>query len=154
MFATAYHNADSMNMAAKLDSTYAQWKVKDDAYVKSLNIEFDHFRFPIYMYKRQATGPWYRYFVRMNAEKIIGNIRIPILAINGDNDPMVVPSNLQHWKDYAAAGGNNNVSIHLIHGVNHLLLPESKEIKPLTAMPLNFNEEASMIITQWLKTVK
>ncbi|QES88358.1 alpha/beta hydrolase family protein [Rhizosphaericola mali] len=154
MFVTAYHNANSTNMAEKLDSTYSFWKTNDDAYVKSLGIEYDHFRFPIYMYVHQATGPWYRYFVRINAEKIISNVKVPVLALNGDKDPMVVPSNLLHWKDYAAEGGNHNVSTHLIHGVNHLYLPESSVKNPSKIQPSAFNTEASDIIAQWLKSLK
>jgi len=57
MFRTALKYADSTNMETKLNETYNQWKVKDDAYFKTLNIEFDHFRFPVYSYVNYATGP-------------------------------------------------------------------------------------------------
>ncbi|WP_316739006.1 alpha/beta hydrolase family protein [Pedobacter aquatilis] len=124
MFKTALKYADSANMEAKLNETYSTWKVKDDAYFKTLNIEFDHFRFPIYSYVRNAIGPWYRYFIKYDAKKTMAQIKVPVLAINGDKDILVAgEANLKNWKNYIAAGGNTKVETHLIPNLNHLLLP-------------------------------
>ncbi|KLT66757.1 S9 family peptidase [Pedobacter sp. BMA] len=157
MFKTALKYADSANMGAKLNETYDAWKVKDDAYFKTLNIEFDHFRFPVYSYVNYAIGPWYRYFVKYDAAKTMAKIKVPVLAINGDKDNYVVPeANLQNWKTYIAAGGNKNVETYLLKNVNHLLLPcvtcEQAEIKDIKG---GVAPEAFRIILSWLnKTVK
>ncbi|WP_231424728.1 S9 family peptidase [Pedobacter sp. Leaf250] len=157
MFKTAFKYADSANMETKLNETYAIWKVKDDAYFKTLNIEFDHFRFPVYSYVNYAIGPWYRYFIQYDARKTMAKIKVPVLAINGDKDNYVVPeANLSNWKNYIAAGGNKKVETHLIKNVNHLLLPcqicdqaEIPKIKESVA------PEILQIIITWLnKTIK
>lgn len=152
MFKTALKYADSDSLENKLNSIYNDWKVKDDAYFKTLNIEFDHFRFPIYSYVNFAVGPWYRYFVKYDAAKTVGQVKVPILALNGDKDLMVSGrANLDNWKNYAAAGGNNNVEIHLLPGLNHLMLPcvtcTQQEYQNIKA---GFSPEALQIISSWI----
>jgi len=153
MFDVAFKYADSDSLENKLNTTYNDWKVKDDAYFKTLNIEFDHFRFPIYSYVRYAIGPWYRYFLKFDAAKTIAQVKVPVLALNGDKDLMVSPqSNLANWKNYAAAGGNNNVETHLLPGLNHLFLPcvtcTPQEYKTIKA---GFSPEALTLISNWIR---
>lgn len=122
MFKTAYQYADSANMEQKLNETYNEWKKKDDAYFKTLNIEFDHFRFPVYSYVMNAVKPWYRYFLKFDPNNFFPKIKVPILAINGDKDLMVrSEANLANWKNLPLKGGNKNVTIKQIPGMNHLL---------------------------------
>jgi hypothetical protein len=60
MFQTVYDNVekDSLGLAKVMQETYDTWKKKDDEYVKSLDIKFDHFRFPFTLIpcKRLALG--------------------------------------------------------------------------------------------------
>lgn len=155
MFNIALKYADSDSLENKLNTTYNTWKVKDDAYFKTLNIEFDHFRFPIYSYVNYAIGPWYRYFVKFDAAKTIAQVKVPILALNGDKDIMVNGNtNLANWKNFAAAGGNTKVETHLLPGLNHLFLPcvtctqqESSTIKA------DFSPEALQIISGWINKI-
>lgn len=156
MFKTALKYADSDSLENALNTTYNNWKVKDDAYFKTLNIEFDHFRFPIYSYVRFAIGPWYRYFVKYDAAKTVAQVQVPILALNGDKDIMVAGQrNLDNWKNYAAAGGNHRVEIHLLPGLNHLFLPcvtcTQQEYQSIKA---EFSPEALKIIGSWISNLK
>jgi len=124
MFKVAHTYANSDSMAVMLNQTYQNWKIQDDAYMKTINIKYDHFRFPINSYIRTATGPWYRYFIQYDAEKTISALHIPILAINGDKDLMVAAdANLENWKNYASAGGNSMVTVKKLTNINHLFLP-------------------------------
>jgi len=157
MFKTAYQYAQSDSLEAKLNETYLAWKAKDDVYFKSLNIKFDHFRFPVYSYVKNATGPWYRYFIKYNAKSVVSKIKVPILALNGSKDIMVAPSeNLANWKNFAKAGGNKYVMIMEMPGLNHLFLncitcdnAESKTIKT------GFSTDALLTIKNWIiKTVQ
>ena len=122
MFQTAYKYVDSANLEQKLNETYSDWKKKDDEYFKTLNIQFDHFRFPVYSYVMNAVKPWYRYFLKFDPVNFLPKVKVPILAINGDKDLMVrsVP-NLDNWKNLPAKGGNNKVTVKEIPGLNHLL---------------------------------
>ena len=152
MFITAYQYADSSDMAAKLNDTYTHWKERDEAYFKTLNIEFDHFRFPIYSYVQTATAPWYRYFVRYNAQMTLSHIQIPVLALNGDKDQMVSAQNLKNWRDYLSAAGNKNVTTILLRGVNHLLLPcKSCELSEYSKLKGTVSPAALAAIKLWLR---
>lgn len=122
MFKTAYQYVDSVNMEQKLNDTYNEWKKKDDAYFKTLNIEFDHFRFPVYSYVMNAVKPWYRYFLKFDPVNFLPKVKVPILAINGDKDLMVRSEvNLANWKNLPLKGGNKDVTIKQISSMNHLL---------------------------------
>jgi len=122
MFETALKYADSSCMRVKLNETYNNWKKVDDSLFKLSGAQFDHFRFPIYSYVNQAVGKWYRYFVKYDAEAVMKQIKVPVLAINGDKDLMVAGlENLANWKNYIAAGGNKKVTTKLVPSVNHLL---------------------------------
>ncbi|MDR6734450.1 alpha/beta fold hydrolase [Sphingobacterium sp. 2149] len=123
MFATAFQYAKSDSMESKLNTVYSYWKQKDDLYFKSLGIEYDHFRFPIYSYVRQAIGPWYRYFISYDPQIFLSKVDVPILAINGSKDVFVDPINLTYWKKYSRAGQHGKVTTILLPNVNHLLQP-------------------------------
>ncbi len=153
MFKTAFKNADSDSLERILKNTYAKWKVKDDLYFKTLNIEFDHFRFPIDSYSRMAAGPWYRYFIKYDAAKTLAKVHVPILALNGDKDLMVAAEqNLANWKNYAAAGGNRKVRTVLLSGLNHLFLPcTACTIKEYQTIKSGFSVRTLDIITRWVQ---
>ncbi len=154
MFHKVYDNADadSATLATILWDAYNEWKVKDDAYFKTLNIEFDHFRFPIYMYVMQATTPWYRFFIRYNPADYLSKVKVPVLAINGTKDVMVnCEQNLSNVRKYLSH--NKDVTTIPVNNVNHLLLPckkgtqdEYKDIKdPVSEVVLQ-------TIVDWMKT--
>lgn len=155
MFRLVHKYADSDSLKSKIESTYAAWKVKDDSLFKSTGQEFDHFRFPIYSYTIAATGPWYRYFIRYDAEGTMAKIKVPVLALNGDKDLMVAPKNLENWKNYIAAGGNTNVKTVLLPGLNHLFLPcvtcDSRESANIKA-PVS--PDALSVIASWIGQLK
>ncbi|ANI88030.1 alpha/beta hydrolase [Arachidicoccus ginsenosidimutans] len=154
MFITAYEYADSANMKDKLNETYDNWKKRDDAYFNTLNVKFDHFRFPVYSYIQSATTPWYRYFIRYNAQLILSHIKVPVLALNGDKDLMVSPDNLKNWENYLSEGGNKNVTTVLLPGLNHLFLHcETCQINEYGSLHEGFSLEALNIIDGWLKAL-
>jgi len=152
MFETAYRYSRSDSLEARLNETYSRWKAVDDEDFKKLNVKFDHFRFPIYSYVKNATGPWYRYFINYNAKAVISKISVPILAVNGSKDLMVAPlENLSNWKKFAASGGNRNVTVMEIPGLNHLFLKcntcDNAESKTIAT---GFSADALMIIKNWI----
>lgn len=153
MFATAYQYASSDSLESKLNETYNYWKMKDDIYFKTLGIEFDHFRFPIYSYVQHAIGPWYRYFVRYNAEAVLGQVTVPVLAINGDSDPFVTARNLENWKAYTRSAREGKVTTVLLPKTNHLMQEcvscDTAEYAKLKPMP----QSTLAIISSWLREV-
>ncbi|BAV05390.1 hypothetical protein SAMN05421788_105156 [Filimonas lacunae] len=153
MFRTALQYADSANMEAKLLETYFTWKHKDSIYFESLHIEFDHFRFPYYSYIAKAIGPWYRYFISYNAAKVMAQVKVPVLALNGDKDILVAcKENLENWKQYIAAGGNHDVTTVVIPGVNHLFLACQKcDLYEYPQLKTEFSPMALDTIVSWIQ---
>lgn len=152
MFDTVYAYASSPELKQKIMTTYNDWKKKDDAYFKTLNIEYDHFRFPIYSYAEMATGAWYRYFVKYDPAKYLPKVKVPILAINGDKDLMVsYLENLAGWKKYPAMGGNKKVTTVVLPGINHLF-QHCKTCTNQEYAQLNetFDPEALELIYNWI----
>ncbi|GHE45929.1 alpha/beta hydrolase [Sphingobacterium griseoflavum] len=153
MFSVAYQYAHSDSLKSMLETTYNDWKLKDDVYFQSLGIDRDMFRFPLYSYVNHATGPWYRYFVRYNAEMVLGQIDVPVLAINGDRDTFVLPENLNNWQQYTMAGRHQKVTTYLLESTNHLLQHcetcQPSEYASLGAIPSSTLAK----IVDWIRTV-
>lgn len=155
MFQVAYQYANDTAMETKLRTTYKTWKEKDDKLVDSLQIKFDHFRFPVESYVRQATGKWYRFHLRFDPADYITHIQVPVLSIYGEKDIMLnARNNTQNWEKYTAAAHNKNLTMRIIPGLNHLLqhcntctTTEYAQL-PETIAPAVLQE-----ITSWIKTI-
>ena len=122
LFTLVYKNANAGDLEKKLRDAYAGWRIWDDSLVKANNLAFGgHFFFPFESYVKQATGPWYRGFIRYDPAQVLPLVHVPWLAINGDKDLIsdgVV--NLKGIADELAKGGNRRVTTWLAPGLNHL----------------------------------
>ncbi|UEG52497.1 hypothetical protein LLH06_16180 [Mucilaginibacter daejeonensis] len=147
--------ADSTNMEQKLIDTYNQWKRTDDEGVKARHVEFDHFRFPIYSFAKQATSPWYRYFIKYDPAPVLAKVKVPILSLNGDKDLMVsYKEDLANWKALPAHGKNKNVETVVMPGLNHLFLPcEKCTTQEYSSIRSSFSPQALQVIANWLKKI-
>ena len=154
MFRTAYEyaDADSTVLSDKLYEEYDKWKAMDDIRVKEAGIEYDHFRYSIYMFAQQATTPWYRFFIRYDPAKYLSKVKVPVLAINGTKDVMVnCRQNLDNVKTYLKH--NRHVTTAAIPGVNHLLLPcETGTQDEYAKITAPVSADAMDVIYNWLKT--
>lgn len=150
MFRVAYKYADSDSLESKLQEAYDKWQAMDSIYFNTLNVQFDHFRFPIYMYKKQASGPWYRFNIRYNPENYLKDVQIPLLAINGDKDMMVdSQTNLANWKKYMPK--NSDVTTIEMKGLNHLFLPCQTGLpNEYSSIKEPISSEMLQIICNWI----
>jgi pimeloyl-ACP methyl ester carboxylesterase len=66
-------------------------------------------------------SPWYRWFLRYDPAPALRATRVPVLALNGALD-MQVPAdeNLAGIQRALAAGGNRDVTVEKLPGLNHL----------------------------------
>ncbi|MCJ8208406.1 alpha/beta fold hydrolase [Mucilaginibacter sp. RS28] len=153
MFKAARQYADSANLDKVLNERYANWKKTDDEWVKAHNIQFDHFRFPIWSYVNQATSPWYRFFIKYDPAPVLAKVNIPILALNGDKDVMVAfKENLANWKNLPAAGHDKDVTTIALPGLNHLFLPcQTCTPQEYASIKAPFSPDALKIIADWVK---
>jgi pimeloyl-ACP methyl ester carboxylesterase len=155
MFNVAYQYANDTAMETKLRATYKNWKVKDDQLVDSLQIKFDHFRFPIESYVRQATGKWYRFHIRFDPADYITHIQVPVLSIYGEKDIMLnARNNTQNWEKYTAAANNKNITTRIIPNLNHLLQHcNTCTVTEYGQLPETIASEVLHEITTWLKMI-
>ncbi len=66
-------------------------------------------------------SPWYRYFLAYNPRQTLEKIKIPVLALNGENDTQVTAKeNLDLIGDALKKGGNKDFTVKSFPKLNHL----------------------------------
>lgn len=70
---------------------------------------------------KQLANPWFRYFLTYDPRPTLAKVRCPVLAINGEKDLQVPPKeNLREIAKALESGGNTNVTVKELPGLNHL----------------------------------
>jgi len=65
-------------------------------------------------------SPWYRYFLSYDPRPALRELKCPVLALDGSKDSQVnADLNLPVIRE-ALQGGNKDVTVELVPGVNHL----------------------------------
>lgn len=74
----------------------------------------------------QLSSDWFRYFITFDPARVLAKVKVPVLALNGEND-LQVPAkiNLDAIKDVLTKAGNKNVTVKAFPKLNHLF-QESK----------------------------
>jgi len=69
----------------------------------------------------ELTSPWMLYFLAHDPAADLQKLTCPVLALNGEKDLQVpAAENLAAIKKYTAAGGNRQVTVKELKGLNHL----------------------------------
>lgn len=69
---------------------------------------------------RQVLSPWLSYFITYDPRPALMQVKIPVLAINGEKDLQVPPKeNLGAVKEALEAGGNKQYTVLELPGLNH-----------------------------------
>jgi len=70
---------------------------------------------------KRPLGTWFRYFVRYDPRPALRKVTVPVLVLNGSLDTQVDPEqNLPEIEKALLAGGNPDVTIEELPGLNHL----------------------------------
>jgi len=78
------------------------------------------------MQMKTITSPWFKYFVRFDPVPTFEKVKCPVLAINGEKDLQVPPKeNLSAIENALKKGGNENVEVKMLTGLNHLFQTSS-----------------------------
>jgi len=100
----------------------------------------------------KLSSPWMRTFVKYDPAANLGKITCPVLALNGDKDTQVpAKENLEAIRKYLTEGGNKQVTIKEMKGMNHLFqecntgAPDEYETIQQTFSPVALKE-----IKDWL----
>ena len=72
----------------------------------------------------QALNPWLRYFLKLDPRPALAATKVPVLALNGDLDVQVdAEQNLDAIATALNEGGNEDVTVRRLAGLNHLFQP-------------------------------
>ncbi len=67
------------------------------------------------------VSPWFRYFLTFDPRNVLKQVTCPVLAIIGEKDLQVPPEdNLQEIERALKEAGNQNVTVKMLPGLNHL----------------------------------
>jgi dipeptidyl aminopeptidase/acylaminoacyl peptidase len=70
---------------------------------------------------KSLANPWMQYFIKYDPAPALEKVKCPVLALNGEKDVQVPAKiNLEAIKAALEKGGNRNVTIKEIPGLNHL----------------------------------
>jgi hypothetical protein len=73
---------------------------------------------------RQSASPWMRFFVLHDPAPALAKVRCPVLALGAELDLQVLPEqNLPAIEAALKRGGNKDVTVVRLPGLNHLLQP-------------------------------
>ncbi|HEV8431073.1 MAG TPA: alpha/beta fold hydrolase [Pyrinomonadaceae bacterium] len=92
--------------------------------------------------------PWYRYFVMFDPRPVLKNVKVPVLALNGEHDLQVAwKENLDLIAAGLKAGGNEDVTIKAFPNLNHLFQTSQ------TGLLSEYSQTEETISPNVLKTV-
>ncbi len=73
------------------------------------------------MMARQVNTPWFRFFLTYDPRPTLRQVKVPVLALNGEKDLQVTPKeNLAAIAAALKEGGNQKVQTRELPGLNHL----------------------------------
>lgn len=72
--------------------------------------------------RKQADTPWFQSLLTFDPEKVIKDIRQPLLLVHGELDAEVPVSHLDRLAKLAKGSRSRSVAVVTVRGVNHLLL--------------------------------
>lgn len=69
-------------------------------------------------------SPWFRYFLTYDPRPALRQVKVPVLALNGELDLQVIPDqNLPEIEKALKEGGNKDFTLKRLPGLNHLFQP-------------------------------
>jgi pimeloyl-ACP methyl ester carboxylesterase len=97
-------------------------------------------------------SPWYRYFIAYDPTQVFKNVHCPVLAFNGALDHQVIcQPDLDGIASALKAGGNKDVTVHSMPGLNHLFQhAKTGLVNEYAEIPETFSPEVLEIMTQWI----
>ncbi len=102
---------------------------------------------------RTLLSPWFRFFLKFDPAEYLENVRVPVLALNGEKDLQVPPKeNLSGIEEALKIAGNKNFKTVELPGLNHLF-QNSKTGSPneYGEIEETFSPNALKIIGDWIR---
>jgi len=148
----AGNSKDSAKTAAEMDAVI-------DNFLSSLNdkekkvIIFT--KASIAPFAKEIMRPWLRFFIKYDPRGALEELKIPVLAINGEKDTQVDPKlNLPEIEKALKKGGNNKYKIAELPGLNHLFQTcKEGTVAEYGKIEETFSPKALEIIKDWLNSL-
>ncbi|RPI72503.1 MAG: alpha/beta hydrolase [Ignavibacteriales bacterium] len=140
------------------DSAAAREKLKkyfDESYAGMSKEEKEQLGNPDSYFDQQARmllSPWFKYFLEYDPYPVLTEVKIPVLAINGEKDLQVPPKeNLSLIEKAFNEGGNKNYKIVELPGLNHLFqVAETGSPDEYVKIEQTISPDALNLITEWI----
>ncbi len=142
---------DSAAAAEKIKTVFRNYYASLDSADKA---EFGND--PESVFDRQAKTlltPWFKFFLTYDPKPTLEKVKVPVLAINGENDLQVPPDqNLPAIKEALKAGGNKDYKVIEIPKLNHLFqTSETGSPTEYAKIEETISPKALEIIGNWIK---
>ena len=143
------------------DTSVAREKIKeifDKSYAELTNEEKKEIGDPTQFFNQQVKtllSPWFRFFLRYDPYPTLTEVKVPVLAINGEKDLQVPPEeNLEMIKKALKEGGNKNYKVVELPGLNHLFqTAETGSPAEYSKIEETISPVALKTITDWIKEI-
>jgi fermentation-respiration switch protein FrsA (DUF1100 family) len=141
---------DSSKAAEKIKGLYHEYYATLDSTDKA---EFGND--PETVFDRQALtllSPWFKFFLSYDPGPTLEKVKVPVLAINGENDLQVPPKqNLPAIEDALKKGGNRDYKVVEIPKLNHLFqTSETGSPTEYSKIEETISPKALEIIGNWI----
>ena len=99
-----------------------------------------------------TCSPWFRFFLDHDPRPVLGKVKCPVLAINGERDFQVDPKqNLPEIEKALRGGGNANVKGVELPGLNHLFQTcKTGRVTEYGEIEETFSPAALKVISDWI----
>jgi uncharacterized protein len=139
---------------AETDGKRVEQRINEDiaAYVGTLNDvqkkQFEPAAAAVKAFIPMYKTAWYRYFITYDPGPVLKNVKVPVLALNGEHDLQVAwKENLDLIAASLKSAGNNDVTIKMFPNLNHLF-----QTSP-TGLLSEYNQIEETMSQEVLKTV-
>ncbi|MDO6388346.1 S9 family peptidase [Uliginosibacterium sp. 31-12] len=97
--------------------------------------------------------PWQRYFLALDPAPFLQRVQCPVLALNGEKDTQVSAiDNLPAIERALKAGGNRDVTLKALPGLNHLFqTAQTGALAEYGSIDETFSQAALKIMADWLE---
>lgn len=147
---TKYTELNAVQIEMK--STYADWKKQyADSIEKKLFITPIEPVFLAMANQYKSGLYWLNYFLNYQPEKNLQQLKIPVLALNGENDIQVsCVENLSAIEKALKKGKNKHYKIQALPQLNHLFQTASSKVQNYDTIDESFSPDAAKLIGNWI----
>ena len=100
-----------------------------------------------------AADPWMKFFLTYDPAITMRRVKTPVLILTGSNDQQAVPGQVAVQESAFKSGGNKNVTVQVLPGLNHLFVEDSDGFPGNYAKlppPVMMRTDVVKLVTDWL----